>query len=459
MMGGRDWAATPKIAMWSWRRNKFLLTVSSLTILSFEIYHWIIQPPVTPKIKQSVDRCMGMITNETITVLKNNKILIISAYHDNRQLNLTRLIAIMHYEETQRLYCWFCCSPEGSLIRKRAAVDIHSDRLGFSFATADIVCVEPEDCSPKYVAIQSPLSGNEVPRFGIKNRVQKNSFTTEFTVCLSVMFGNYSNVLQFVQTLEMYKILGVQKVVLYMNSCTELMRRFLSIYVAEGTVEIIPWPIDSYFETTSFWQDYNGIKSHGETTVLNDCIYRNMYKSKYVLLNDIDEIFLPIKHQNWKTMMDSLQDKNPGAGVFLFQNYFFPHTVFSSEAAVNISSWNVLPGVNILQHVYREPNVPGVDSPRKMIVNPRKVIQTSFYSVLKGYGGTVEVPTTFATVYRCGKHVGKAVPEKYLIRDTTIWRFHVPLITNVNKIIAIGFPEEKPVSAWEGFWKNIAGSF
>lgn len=436
-----------------------MLTVCSLTVLSVEIYYWMIQPPVTPKIKQPVDLCVGKFSSETITVLKNNKILIISAYHDNRQQNLTRLIAIMHYEETQRLYCWFCCSPEGSLIRKRAAIDIHSDRMGFSFATADIVCVEPEDCTPKYVSIQSPSSGNEVPRFGIRNRAWENSFTAEFTVCLSVMFGNYSNVLQFIQTLEMYKMLGVQKVVLYVNSCTELMRRALNIYVAEGTVEIIPWPIESYFETSSFWQDYSGVKSHGKTAVLNDCIYRNMYKSKYVLLNDIDEILLPTKHQNWKTMMDTLQDKNPGAGIFLFQNYFFPRTVFSSEAAVNVTSWNVLPGVNILQHVYREPNVPGVDSPRKMIVNPRKVIQTSFYSVLKSYGGTVEVPTTLATVFHCGKRVGKAIPENYLIRDTTLWRFHVPLITNVNKIIKILIPEKKPVSLWERFWKSVAGSF
>ncbi|XP_066466974.1 beta-1,4-galactosyltransferase galt-1-like [Tiliqua scincoides] len=442
--------------MRSWRRKKFLLTVSSLTILTFEMYHWMIQPPVTPKITQPVELCKGKVTNETITVFKHNKILIISAYHDNRQQNVTRVIAIMHHEEAQHLYCWFCCSHEGGLIRKMAAIDIHSDRMGFSFATADIVCTEPEDCSPKYVSIQSASSGslNDVPRFGIKNRARPNSFTAEFTVCLSVMSGNYSNALQFIQTLEMYKILGVQKVALYVNSCSELMKSILNVYMAEGTVDVIPWPIESFIKTSSFWQDYKGIRSQGKTTVLNDCLYRNMYKSKYVLLNDIDEIILPINHLNWQTMMDSLQGQNPGAGIFLFQNNFFPHTVFSSEPAVNISFWNTVPGVNILQHVYREPNVPGVYSPRKMIVNPRKVIQTSFYSVLKGYGGTVEVPTSVAVVYCCRRQIGKEIPEKYLIRDTTIWRYREPLITNVNKAIKIQFPEKKPDSFWKGFWKK-----
>ncbi|KAH1179281.1 hypothetical protein KIL84_021864, partial [Mauremys mutica] len=282
-------------------------------------------------------------------------------------------------------------------------------------------------------------TGNIVrlPRFEIKNRDDK-TLSVEFTVCISTMFGNYNNVLQFIQSIEMYKILGAQKVVIYKNSCSQLMEKALEFYIAEGTVEIIPWPITSYFNVSSYWHfsmDTKDIGYYGQITALNDCVYRNMYRSKFVLLNDIDEIILPIKHLDWKTMMSSLQEQNPGTGIFLFENHIFPKTVYSSNEAFNISSWSAVPGVNILQHIYKEPDRPWAFSPRKMIVDPRKVIQTSVHSVLKAYGGSLEVSRDIAITYHCRDPLQGNIPKKFLTKDPTLWRYNLSLIKNVNKVL------------------------
>lgn len=391
-----------------------------------------------PKVIQEGRRCRGKIANSTITALKGNKTFIISPYFDDRESKVTRLIGIVHHEDVKQLYCWFCCQPNGKIYVSKAKIDVHSDRFGFPYGAADIVCLEPENCDPTHVSIHQSPHGNidQLPRFEIKNR-KAETFSVDFTVCISAMFGNYNNVLQFIQSMEMYKILGVQKVVIYKNNCSHLMEKVLKFYVEEGTVEIIPWPINSHLRVSSKWhfmQDGTHIGYYGQITALNDCIYRNMERSKFVVLNDADEIILPLKHPNWKTMMNSLQEQNPGTSVFLFENHIFPETV--SSRMFNISSWNTVPGVNILQHVYREPDRKDVINPRKMIVDPRKVIQTSVHSVLHAYGNSANVPMDVALIYHCRKALQRDLPRESLIRDTTLWRYNSSLIMNVNKVLS-----------------------
>ncbi|NWI98169.1 GALT1 galactosyltransferase, partial [Pitta sordida] len=319
-----------------------------------------------------------------------------------------------------------------------ADIDVHSDRFGFPYGATDIVCLEPENCDPTHVSIHPSAHGNidQLPSFEIKNR-QPEPFSVDFTVCISAMFGNYNNVLQFIQSMEMYKILGAQKVVIYKNNCSHLMEKVLKFYIDEGTAEVIPWPINSHLKVSSTWQfmqDGKDIGYYGQITALNDCVYRNMKRSRFVLLNDADEIILPLKHPNWKTMMSSLQEQNPGTGVFLFENHIFPETF--STPMFNISSWNTVPGVNILQHVHREPDRKHVINPRKIIVDPRKVIQTSVHSVLRAYGRSVYVPMDVALVYHCRKPLQGDLPRESLIRDTSLWIYNSSLIRNVNKVLS-----------------------
>ncbi|XP_027543816.1 uncharacterized protein LOC113969814 isoform X1 [Neopelma chrysocephalum] len=391
-----------------------------------------------PKVIQEGSKCRGEIANSTITPLKGNKTFIISPYFDDRESKVTRVIGIVHHEDVKQLYCWFCCQPKGKIYVSNAKIDVHSDRFGFPYGAADIVCLEPENCDPTHVSIHPFAHGNidQLPRFEIKNR-KPEPFPVDFTVCISAMFGNYNNVLQFIQSLEMYKILGAQKVVIYKNNCSHLMEKVLKFYIEEGTVEVIPWPINAHLKVSSKWhfmQDGTHIGYYGQITALNDCIYRNMQRSKFVVLNDADEIILPLKHPNWKTMMSSLQEQNPGTGIFLFENHIFPETI--STHMFNISSWNTVPGVNILQHVHREPDRKDVINPRKMIVDPQKVIQTSVHSVLHAYGDSVNVPMDVALIYHCRKPLQRDLPRESLVRDTALWRYNSSLIMNVNKVLS-----------------------
>ncbi|XP_042334652.1 beta-1,4-galactosyltransferase galt-1-like [Sceloporus undulatus] len=425
------------------RRKTYLATGLCLVAFASMLtvsYHRIQKYSQLPKIvgEKGKQLCRREVTNNSISVLKDTNALVIAPYFDNREEKLTRIIAIVHHEKVKEHYCWFCCLAKDEVYISKVVINIHSDRFGFPFAVADMVCVEPANCEPRYVALHPFPKGdiNLLPWFEIKNRKFETS-PVEFTVCISTMFGDYNNVLQFIQSMEMYKLLGMQKVVVYKNSCSQLMERVLDFYVAEGTLEIVPWPITSYLNVSTQWRsrdDGTQIGYYGQIAALNDCVYRNMYRSRYVLLNDVDEIILPINHTNWKTMMESLEEQNPEDGVFLFESYVFPNTVFTSNSA-SIPSWNMVPGVNILHHVLREPDRKEVFNPRKMIVNPRKVIQTSVHSVLQAFGDSVKVPMDVAMVYHCRTPLQRSLSRKYLIRDTTLWRYNSSLISKVNQVL------------------------
>ncbi|XP_077163286.1 uncharacterized protein LOC143822230 isoform X5 [Paroedura picta] len=421
----------------SWKKPRLVFAVCIASCASILILSYFQRTKLSSASAPEIKLCRGIPATDTITPLRDNRTFIVAPYFDNRKDKMTRVISIVHHKEVEELYCWFCHSANGEIYVSKAEIDVHSDRFDFPYGTTDLKCLEPEDWEPRYVSIHWSSRGDidQLPLFEIRNRDPEGSPVT-FTVCISTMFGEYNNVLQFVQSMEMYKILGVDRVVIYKNSCSPLMEKVLDYYIAEGIVEIIPWPIDSYLKVSSYWHysmDPKDIGYYGQITALNDCIYRNMHRSRYILLNDADEIILPGKYPDWNTMMQDLQEQHPEAGVFLFENHIFPTTMFTYK--FNISSWNAIPGINILQHVLREPDQKHVVNPRKMIVDPKKVVQTSVHSVLQAYGVSVRVPMDVALAYHCRYPLQENLSRLLLIKDSTLWRYSMPLIGRVNKIL------------------------
>ncbi|KAJ1146444.1 hypothetical protein NDU88_012720 [Pleurodeles waltl] len=300
----------------------------------------------------------------------------------------------------------------------------------------------PEDCKPKYLSVHWSLEGkiDQLPVFEIKN-LRQVPLDANFSICMSALYGSYSNALQLIQTIEMYKLLGAQKVMIYTlhhNCCSEAVEEVLQHYIKERTLEVIRWPIDLYFHVSQRWKHSSSgatnIGYYGQVAALNDCLYRNMYRTRFLLLNDIDEIILPFKHKDWHSMMEVLQEQYPSAATFLFENHVFPITVLDST--VSMPSWDKIPGVNMLQCVYRKPKAENSRN-HKMLIIARKVTRVSIHTVLIASGGSHLVSSDIAILRHCKKTPQPLRPEEQLIRDTTIWRYKEPLTQNVNKTIDI----------------------
>ncbi|XP_075122031.1 beta-1,4-galactosyltransferase galt-1-like [Leptodactylus fuscus] len=413
-------------------RSKKRLFFSCLLFVSLFIMFFCLRQPQASSINSNSDH-LNIVTGPFIA-LKDNKTFIISSYYDARQSNLIRIVAIVH-KTVEKLYCLFYCKRKDNLQIQtaNAEIDIVMDRFGFPFETANLLCENPSECDYDYMSVHTNNSGDErqIPAFKItKNFVR--SFSVNFTVCISALFGDYSNALQVIQAIEMYKLLGASRVTVYNNSCHDNVDKVLRHYIQDGLVDVVPWPVDKFLKTSREWHYGRRLDTeigyYAQVAALNDCIYRNMYSSKFVLLNDFDEFIFPVKDRDWSSLMRSLQQRYPETSVFRFENYIFP-----SINATGFNPWSQVPGINILQYTYREPN----DGTRgkKMIINPRKVIQTSVHGVLKSIGRTTDVSREDAFLYHCKHKRNMEIPDKDLIKDDILFRFNMSLVPNIDRVV------------------------
>ncbi|KAG7333009.1 hypothetical protein KOW79_003144 [Hemibagrus wyckioides] len=410
------------------RNNKYKLNV---------IYpHW-------KKKQPHLMACGVQVQNDPIIKINNLKTYMVGSYIEHRnQVKMIRTIAIVLRSEKAEYQCVLCCN--GEKISVPAAYDIHSDHFGFEYGTADITCQIPGKCpTPTHVAItsRSPKedgSLQDIHAFQpIRNQQKQEVFPYEFTVCISTMF-DYVNILMLVQAMEMFKILGVQKVAIYKTSCHPVTQKVLDYYVKQNFVEIIPWRISSYINVSRGWKKSASpgeLHYFGQIAALNDCVYRYMYQSHYVSLQDLDEFILPINLKNWAELLPELERKYNHNVGFEFETFFFPLSITDFHSEYSLDSWKKVMGVNILEHVSCLSNDPKEFNDFKVIVNPRLVFKTTVHGFLESVGGSVRVDSKIAHIYHMRNISKQALSTHSHIQDTHHRDYADRLIPAVSHVL------------------------
>uniref|UniRef100_A0AAY5JYB7 Glycosyltransferase family 92 protein n=1 Tax=Esox lucius TaxID=8010 RepID=A0AAY5JYB7_ESOLU len=351
-----------------------------ISVLTFVVYYtYVVNMPSSQEPGDTDHHHLGLhhISEESITPVSGTRHFMVGAYMEDRIMGHSlRIISIFRQDSVQPLYCVFYCGTHWAN-GTEAVVHLHPEFFaqGFPFVATDVLCQSPPGCYGSHVTISTQadfkLSVNHT-FLRIQNLDEETKIQFNFTVCVSNIFGDYNNVLQVTQTLEMYRLLGVQHVVLYNTSCGPDLETLLQSYKQEGFVEVLPWPIDQYMKPSPGWLfgEHGGdIHYYGQLATLNDCLYRQMYRSRYVLLNDLDEIITPYQHETLPQLMEELQREHPKAGVFLVENHIIHKNQFDPSGRFE-HLWSYIPGRNIMEHIYRqEPIYPY--SEMKMIVQPR----------------------------------------------------------------------------------------
>ncbi|KAF3701032.1 Glycosyltransferase family 92 protein F13G3.3 [Channa argus] len=399
-----------------------------------------------PKPRGAQKTCPYQVSEQTITPLNNTKHFLVSAYMDQRVNGFSiRIIGIFKRDSIETLHCVFCCEGHLSTTTTPTTILPHSDHFGFPFGTTDVMCQIPENCNAIHVTlvtVPDKVMGFNPIWLPIKNKKingnEGNKPQFDFTVCISNMFGKYNNVLQFVQTMEIYRLLGVNRVVIYKTSSGPDLDRLLRSYSKEGFLEVVPWPIDQYLKPSSGWlfSQYGGdLHYFGQLTTLNECIYRYMDRSRYMLLNDLDEIIMPYQHNNLMSLMDMLQQQHPNTGVFMIENHIFPKKHFEPSGKFHLPQWNKVPGINILEHIYREDPDRNVYHPHKMIVQPKMVEQTSVHEVLKYSGPLYKVPPEVCRIIHVRVALRGSLTLEQLNVDKRLWDFQEKLISKTDEVL------------------------
>ncbi|KAK3547895.1 hypothetical protein QTP70_000354 [Hemibagrus guttatus] len=366
----------------------------------------------------------------------------VGSYIEHRQeVKKIRTIAIVHRNESTAYHCLLCCN--GKIVSIPGNYSIHSDHFGFEYGTADIICKVPEVCpTPTHVAITSRSvkengSLQDIHAFQpIRNQQKQEVFPYEFTVCISTMF-DYVNVLELVQAMEMFKILGVQKVAIYKTSCNPVTQKILDYYVRQNFVALIPWHVASYINVSRGWNSTlstGELHYFGQIAALNDCVYRYMYESHYVSLQDLDEFILPINLKNWTELLPELERKYSQKVGFEFETYLFPLSIKDLNLD-SPCSWKKVMGVNILEHVFRLNNDPKEFNDFKVIVNPRLVFRTTVHGFLQSVNDSIRVDPEIAHIYHIRKVLSETLLTRSIVRDTRLRDYADMLIPAVSEVL------------------------
>ena len=133
------------------------------------------------------------------------------------------------------------------------------------------------------------------------NSTIKDTDVVDFSVCVPPVFNNYSDVMEFVEMVEVGRMFGAKRFTLYNLSIGADLEPYIQYYQRLGVVEVLPWNIP--------WQDKDNKRIHdnihyfGEVVALNECMYRNMYRTQFLSMTDLDEVVVPKTFDDWGTLM------------------------------------------------------------------------------------------------------------------------------------------------------------
>ena len=250
-----------------------------------------------------------------------------SAFYDDRKslasLPVIRVVAVMENVISPSLYCLLYYKAGN----KMEHIAVFPTEIGTGMRRHNTYFVE-------YV-LTCALIHEEVPdKIGIvRSRTAWTDFLipveiperpimpSNFGVCISVSYWK-QDPHHIVEWLELLRIMGVSGVTVYNNSLEYESARIFQEYAKEGFVD--------------FRQSHNFIKDGGELTihmhmspVINDCMYRNMYKYRKIIVTDFDEVIVPrsvLTYHDMLTYIDKFQTPNnqhPARHYIFRNNYFF----------------------------------------------------------------------------------------------------------------------------------------
>ena len=249
-----------------------------------------------------------------------------TAFYDDRTslgtLPVIRIIVVMEEFGELNMYCalYFRAGDRTEYVMAvRSDIGAGVERHSKVFLEYIIDCSMGHEEVPDYVGIvtNKGVSTDYIIPVEIPERPP---MPYNFGACISVSYWK-QDPHHIVEWLEILRVMGVSGVTVYNNSLENESARIFLAYAKEGFVD--------------FRQSHNFLRDEGELTihmhmspVINDCMYRGMYKYKKIIVTDFDELIIPRTVTSYQAMIDQIDkqqipDNDHPAKHYLFRNNYF----------------------------------------------------------------------------------------------------------------------------------------
>lgn len=218
----------------------------------------------------------------------NKDVLLLNSYYDNRY-NIIRVLGIIN-------------------LNKNITFDvrINNNNINYDIIIYDLCEKYDTDFYLKYIniIIKSNRIKKEVYINNIPFQIQYLSLKSKpykTTLCICSLRNNYNATLMIKQTIQIYLKLGVDHITIYYSDVTNFVLKELNRKEFKKYIDLIYWEEREIL---------SNMRNFGQMLKLNDCFYRNLYLSEYIINTDADEIIIPIKYKNIPKMEDNLFKNN-----------------------------------------------------------------------------------------------------------------------------------------------------
>ncbi|CAH2096160.1 unnamed protein product [Euphydryas editha] len=148
-----------------------------------------------------------------------------------------------------------------------------------------------------------------------------NRYERTFTICVKDLNFQKDISQNLVEWIETNKLLGADIIDMYIDDLSKESEDVLLRYRSEGYVRLFQVPIKNK-NNRSLWQ-----RRRDHILTYNDCLYRNIIESKYIVPLDVDEVLLPKIAYTWSGLLKRLEfqgwDSNQYSAILVRNVFFF----------------------------------------------------------------------------------------------------------------------------------------
>lgn len=173
-----------------------------------------------------------------------------------------------------------------------------------------------------FVLVQNNLKFKRENDQSLSNDLNNlNGQNDKIAICVKPFHYDYNKLDNLIEFIELNKLLGIDHFLFYNHTIGPKVDCLLNQYIKQtDLVTVLSWQnLDM--------KSQEEIRTEGIFASLNDCVYRTMYRFKYVAMIDLDEFIVPHLDGNLKLLLNRLVNysvsKDHKAGAFSFKNAFF----------------------------------------------------------------------------------------------------------------------------------------
>jgi len=212
------------------------------------------------------------------------------------------------------------------------------------------------------------------------SRIDAKSMVS-FAICVRPIFGKSITVDDLVEFIEVNRVFGAELFFFYVDdSIDSNVLRCIRSYERLGVVESTPWRLPPNLE--------NRIPEKGQYFAMTECGYRLMYRTEYLIIQDIDELIVPTRTEDWRSMLAQINaESRYGSGnriaAYSFRNRYFVLTAPSVRPTDIAMPANWSERFRVLTKITGEVDMSPWNVQSKMMAPPERVLVWHTHEILR----------------------------------------------------------------------------